>query len=926
MPHERHFLGWHEPVLPTAAAWLRERFGPAMGEVLVAVPTARAGRRLVELLAETIDGPWTPPQVITVGGLPERLIHTPGDVADELEALLARAASLREADAELLGRVAPHPPAADDAVGWTRLAETFAEVSRDLAAARLTPRHVVEMAERARVDLGLGVERWAALAELEAAYHDTLGRPDRDAARRQALRDQAIDVPGAGVVVMLAVIDPTPIVVGLLELVADVAVLVPAPAEHAEGFTAFGAVVPGYWESRPALVDEPVLVDGPRDQSAEVVRRLAALPAGTSVEAVSLGLGDESAAGPIGRVLELAGVPTRPAAGRAVSRSAPAVLLQTLGRFADGRRFADLAALARHPELAAWLGDDEPWITRLDEHAQRTLQSRVDEPAPHRDGEPFGVVGHLVERIAELLPEQPDTPRPLPEWAEPIADVLRIVYGHRRLDRHDDPHLVEALGAIAATLRSLAELDPQAATTPRLTFSQAVAFANSRWASARSPEPGGTPAVELMGFLDLPWDDTLFAVVTDVNEGLLPASRTVDAFLPDTLRRALDTPDDALRLARDTVLMNIVTKTRQGSGRGATVIACRRSAEGDPRTPSRLLLAGAGERLAPRLRDFFREDPAEPATTVVAAPTPGGRSRFLIPPPQFDQPVLDRLSVTRFRDFLACRYRFYLKHVLKLHAIDDRAAELDPRAFGNLAHDVLAGFAKSPLAHADDPRPIAEWLNGRLTEKADHAYGRRPAAAVRIQVERLRERLDRFAAVQAAQVRDGWRIDADSVEASLESAIDVDGIPFTVHGRIDRLDRHADGRVRLLDYKTRDLTDAKRLAPDAVHRRGGEWVDLQLPLYRALAADHGLPNAEVGYLNLGVGASTSGLFLAGWSDDEYAGALAVRDRVIRELREQKFWPPSDPPMFDDGLRRVAVDLHLERNGLISASGPDGGAT
>lgn len=63
------------------------------------------------------------------------------------------------------------------------------------------------------------------------------------------------------------------------------------------------------------------------------------------------------------------------------------------------------------------------------------------------------------------------------------------------------------------------------------------------------PEPT-SDAVELLGWLELPLDDTQAAIVTSFNEGFVPTSLNSDLFLPNGLRRRLGLNDNARRYAR----------------------------------------------------------------------------------------------------------------------------------------------------------------------------------------------------------------------------------------------------------------------------------------------------------------------------------------------------------------------------------------
>lgn len=905
-------------MLPAAAAWLTGRYGFELGGVIVAVPAGRAGRRLEELLADAAKDQHNilvPPSIVTAGQLPEQLFTSAEDTPDPLTAILTRAVTLRDADRAVLQKVVPHPPDPGDAVGWFRLAEQLGRLSEELAGARLTPASVVTVAAKEGVDLGLSEVRWDALAELDSAYRQTLGQPDRQAARQRAIEDNRCrcDRP----VVLIGLVDLSAQLAGMLTQLADVTPLVPAPASHAAGFDALGGLVVDYWQDQAVDIADLRLADQPREQAIELVRVLSELPADTAAEDVTVGLGDEDAAGALGRAIELAGTPARPAAGRAVLQSAPVVLLDTLGRYAARRQFADLAALVRHPDLRGVLGDD-PWIARLDDYAATYLQADTH-GAWRGDDDTRATLAALTDRLHALLPGDHDKPQPLPAWSPAIASLLAVIYGHRDLDRFADHAAVEALTQLAAALGEQAQLNPDSSATPRITFAQAVSLTIGRLAGQRLPEPGGTPAVELLGFLELPWDDAAYVVLADVNEGNIPESRNADAFLPDGLRRALGLSDNARRYARDVLLLNIVLRTRPSGA--AVVLTCRRSAEGDPKVPSRLLLA-CGEALRiERVKSFYAEgdEAAAPPPMLLA---PGGRSQFLIPRPLMDAPALDRLSVTAFRDYLACKYRFYLKHVAKLGGLDDRAAEMDPLAFGNLAHDVLEDFGLSPVADATDPAVIDAFLSERLDARAGGRFGRTPRPAVRVQVEQLRARLSRFADTQAAEARDGWRICADLIEKRREATFAIDGQPFTIVGTIDRIDQHPERGYRVLDYKTSDTASP----PDKTHRRQGEWVDLQLPLYRTLLEPMNIMVAPgaLGYINLSKSAESkaAGVVLAKWSEADLTEAVAVRDAVIRGVRGNVFWPPSEaPPTYDDAFTRLAADRALDRQTLIEKGGP-----
>ena len=95
-------------------------------------------------------------------------------------------------------------------------------------------------------------------------------------------------------------------------------------------------------------------------------------------------------------------------------------------------------------------------------------------------------------------------------------------------------------------------------------------------------------------------------------------------------------------------------------------------------------------------------------------------------------------------------------------------------------------------------------------------YGDDPNPAVKLQARQLERRLEFFASAQAKHARAGWRIAA--VEWAPEGGgviqNDAAGEPFTLRGRIDRVDVHDKLGWAILDYKTgnRAIPPQKALA------------------------------------------------------------------------------------------------------------------
>ena len=272
------------------------------------------------------------------------------------------------------------------------------------------------------------------------------------------------------------------------------------------------------------------------------------------------------------------------------------------------------------------------------------------------------------------------------------------------------------------------------------------------------------------------------------------------------------------------------------------------------------------------------------------------------------------MSVTSFRTYLACPYRFYLRHVLGLGREDDRAIELDAAAFGNLIHEVLCRFGRSDVSQSTDVGEIRGFLRVALRECIEQWYGRDLLPAVNVQSMQAQVRLDAFADWQADWARAGWRIRYTEVPepGTVTRISSPDGRSMMLHGRLDRLDQHQEtGEWFVFDYKT---STAAR-GPSATHRRSGQWVDLQLPLYRHLAASLDITGRpRLGYINLPSDTSKVGHWEAEWSEKELAEADKLAADVVAKVLDAEFWPPAyPPPPFSDDYAAICQDDVFERH-------------
>ncbi len=932
----REFLGWERPLLESAAEWLAQKY-PGRGELdlsgaIVVVPGRRAGRRLLELLvtrAENEHQRLTPPRIETLGKLPEELYPLQRTLASDLVQQLTWAKVLRESKPDQLMKIVPRPPADDDALAWWAMGTLLWRQHSELAA---DGRDFGDVVKLGRDEPG-SVEalRWKGLHAIQTAYLqklDELNLWDMQKARLEAIRRREPRTDRD--IVLVGTVDMNQATRQILDLVADrVTALIAAPPGRADWFDAHGCLLSERWSEAP--IDIPLqrirVCEGPAEQAEQVASELSTLGARFRADEIVIGLTDERQGPFVERQLAARGVATRWIEGTKVSDSGPCRLLLAVAEVLERGRYEGFASLVRHPDLDDCL-TGRVNLNALDESfcdhlplGPDVLLSILELPKATQTRRRTGrddLSREVLRNVRELLAPLQIAARPLNAWAEPLRVWLSTVYGGREVDEssRESRVLIAALMELNKVIDELANV-PQS-VAPSVAVADAIRCAVRRMPDEPVPPESTSDAVELLGWLELPLDDTPAAIVTSFNDGFVPTSLNSDLFLPNDLRRRLGLNDNARRCARDAYAVTLLQQMR----REVLWLVGRRDADGNPLIPSRLLFAVDSERLPERvLRLMNREGeaPAEPAmiaahndvTTArrsAAADRPPGDVCLDVPRPEFVaesfgltellKPARElTLSVTAFKSYLACPYRYFLRHELGLGSLNDHAVELDGLAFGNVLHDVLRLFGESDARDSDDENRLRLCLLRLLDDVANERYGSRRRAAVNVQLKQMESRLEVFATWQSKWRRDGWKI--EHVERSIRpethdspASFQADGVSVWLHGRLDRIDRNeSTGACAIFDYKSGDRGDS----PEESHRKKGTWIDLQLPLYRHLARSLTLSDEPLlGYINLPKDLAGVGHSLAEWSPNDLADADEQAKQVALRIARREFWPPTSP--------------------------------
>lgn len=942
---QRVFLDWSLPLLPALTDWLLPAAPQAvaadLSQTVVIVPTADAGRRLREALGvKAGERGLLSPQIVT----PEVLISwsTPEGppVAGRGEAVTAWASVLAALDLDEWRALFPIDPVSQD-LAWA------VQAAGDLLRLRRTLEEGARTLGLAALDLGTGhpeAARWEALARLEKLAVGRLeagGWRDSTLTRLAAAR-QPILPEGVTRVVLAGVPDSIRLVrVALESLVknnaVEVVTAIHAPSSLAESFDRWGRPLPEVWTQRdirlPMGNDTISLLMRPEDEAAALLKKLTTENRGDKEWAT--GTADPEVSAPLRRQAAAAGVAVFDPEGTPLVEHEVSWLLRTLTQLLRSGAWAAAGQLLRIPDVlravarAADAGNSLLNLLReWDEFQAARLPQTIRQAIPLADH--WVRENHDRRKTGSVAPEELNKPV-LPavlRWFDsisahlenvPLTEALEAfvetVYGARHFTA--GPERQRFTAALTAWQEAVVSVEMGAsAFTPELTVAARLDVAASLVREARLYSAHDDDAQALHGWLELPWQDAPHLVIAGMNEGLVPDSLQGDAWLPDSVRGALDLKTNDTRLARDSYLLTAMIESRRRDG-SVLLLAARQTAAGDPLKPSRLLLRCPAADLPQRALWLFPREVEETA----AKPTAPSWKRawpLAVPPPVESAPVFRRLSVTAFTDYLKCPFRFYLKHVLKMEEYDASQAELDARAFGSLFHDTMQVLhLNEALRNSRDAGVLTAFLHQAMELKVEETYGNRLTIPVAVQMETLRNTLAKAAELHAAERAAGWlfkevEIDFPSLPGS-DEPVNIDGVE--IRGRIDLIEEHPTGGIRILDYKT----SAKAVPPSAAHLKPvkttegepawkfteaggkvGAWQNLQLPLYARIMSRHYGKPVAVGYVNLprALGEAKVEMW-EGVDETLLDSAESCAKGVIASIRAARFWPPAEKIKYDD---------------------------
>ncbi|MDB5685423.1 MAG: Double-strand break repair protein AddB [Rhizorhabdus sp.] len=327
-------------------------------------------------------------------------------------------------------------------------------------------------------------------------------------------------------------------------------------------------------------------------------------------------------------------------------------------------------------------------------------------------------------------------------------------------------------------------------------------------AIAIRPPQGGHPRISIWGLLEARLQHADLMVLGGLNEGVWPAAPSPDPWLAPRIRAELGLPglDRRIGLSAHDLAMAlgarevIVTRARRDD-RAPTIASrfwLRLEAMTGGMTREHRLKAWAGS----------LDRPLDHAPADRPAPVP----------PVGDRPNI--IAVTKLDRLKADPFAFYADAMLHLYPMDAVDADPTPAWRGSAVHAVFEAWM---LEDKCDPEKLLPRAHHMLDTMAAHAVMKA------LWEPRLIEALEWVAQHLRAMRHDG-RV---PIAAEVDGRIEVAGI--VLKGKVDRIDRMADGSLAIVDYKT-------GAPPSAAQVEAG--YSMQLGLLGLIAERNGFTSIE----------------------------------------------------------------------------------
>ncbi|MBV1887750.1 MAG: PD-(D/E)XK nuclease family protein, partial [Urechidicola sp.] len=303
--------------------------------------------------------------------------------------------------------------------------------------------------------------------------------------------------------------------------------------------------------------------------------------------------------------------------------------------------------------------------------------------------------------------------------------------------------------------------------------------------------------LQLMGMLETRVIDFETVIITSVNEGVLPSSKSEQSFIPFDVKQHYNIPTyrekDAifsyhfyrlLHRAKNIYFTYNTESDAFGSGEKSRFL-----------TQLEHKVKNSSHKIVSPVVSIIKEDLQEIKKTekVVNSLTDLAKSG---------------ISPSALTTYINNPIDFYFQKILKLRDVEEVEETAAANTMGTVIHDTLEELYLPYINKVLDKDIIKKMrlLSGSLVEKyfsKEYKNGDISLGKNKLVFEVSKKLVDRFLAKELDEINKGKQIKIIALEQKLSSKIKIDAVdePIKLHGIVDRVDE-VDGVLRILDYKT----------------------------------------------------------------------------------------------------------------------------
>jgi len=846
---------------------------------IIVLPGSRSGRRVLELFCDTTElkSPlFSPPRFLTPGSFCEFLLADEEEsfsIASDVEEIFAWFLAMQKETASfelLLNR------SVSKTYNYLPFAVTVRQIYKELAGDLI----FFEDVARNVVENDREVERWSSLSKIYSSYLKILeskNLTDKATAINQILNsdDKSKSFEKFSSLENI-------FVVGVVDMFERFRATIKFLTEKvtvfsygkAEWFDDEGGLLPdvSFEKLDENFTKKIKFAATNSNQAKNVVKFLGSLDGNYSCSDIIISAPDDSIRQPLQQQLSEANVKSHDSVGSVFSQTELGILLKTVADYLTDKSVKNFLKIINHPAFQTFFFETND---KFSEFTKSFVIFSSDHIITEIESEMY-VQFELKEKIAEVEEFFScfSKENSIKNCLEKINEILSGVYEKNsyleNLENQPQHHLegIKKWNELSDRIS-----DSAIELKDKKDFSQTIKLMLQLLSSEKLAPKAETNTIDIIGWLEVPLDDAPVVILTGMNEGIVPKSQTSHIFLPNSLRKSLGVQNNNRRFSRDKYyLRTIIQATKE-----LYITAGKFSDNQDPLLPSRLLLDIKETEQAKLLQGFTKiksnENKFISSNQPIICKISDDENLFLS-----DPEMGKSLSVTSFKTYLNCPYRFYLEKEKK-YPTKELQREMPAYEYGNVVHKALELFGISKFSNSKVFSEIQKYLKMIVDTEIEKRFGGNPHTAVLLQKDSIINRLNIFAKRQTERVELGWEI----IDTEKKFEIKLDNYKIT--GKIDRIDKKHNQKY-IIDYKTGPIK-SNELHTIHYDKKKEKWKDLQLPLYAYWGQkefDETLP--EVGYFSISKNSKNINLLKYDLDEIILEDAIKTAKKIFRKINSK----------------------------------------